>query len=113
MQVGECVAAKGIRLNFRSVNLFLWWNMIKDLLSIRTLSIDTVDELFHLARKLKNGYQPSFAGLTSVYSFEGNSFRTRLTFLKALTHLKITGVELPNLLKTKEDKTHLAGYLDQ
>jgi ornithine carbamoyltransferase len=87
--------------------------MIKDLLSIRTLSVDTIHEIFHLARKLKNGYRPSFAGNTSAYSFEGNSLRTRATFLKAMARLEITAIELPNLLKTKEDKTALAHYLDQ
>jgi ornithine carbamoyltransferase len=87
--------------------------MIKDLLSIRALSVDIIHEIFHLARKIKNGYQPSFAGSTSAYSFEGNSLRTRATFLKAMARLEMTAIELPNLLKTKEDKTHLAHYLDQ
>ena len=87
--------------------------MIKDLLSIRSLSVDTIHEIFHLARKLKNGYQPSFVGSTSAYSFEGNSLRTRATFLKAMARLEMTAIELPNLLKTKEDKIHLASYLDQ
>lgn len=87
--------------------------MIKDLISIRALSVDTIHEIFHLARKLKNGYQPSFLGSTSVYSFEGNSLRTRATFLKAMARLEMAAIELPNLLKTKEDKTHLARYLDQ
>jgi ornithine carbamoyltransferase len=66
-----------------------------------------------LARKLKNEYLPIFDGLTSAYSFEGNSLRTRATFLKAMASLKLTAIELPNLLKTQEDKTHLASYLDQ
>src|SRR5512133_1792323 len=87
--------------------------MIKDLISIRALSVDTIHEIFHLARKLKNGYQPSFVGSTSAYSFEGNSLRTRATFLKAMARLEMTAIELPNLLKTDEDKTHLARYLDQ
>jgi ornithine carbamoyltransferase len=87
--------------------------MIKDLLSIHSLSINTIDEIFHLTRKLKGGYQPGFVGVTGAYSFEGNSFRTRATFLKAMASLKLTAIELPNLLKTKEDKPHLAGYLDQ
>ena len=87
--------------------------MTKDLLSIQTLSVDIIQDIFHLARKLKNGYQPSFAGSTSAYSFEGNSLRTRATFLKALARLRMTAIELPNLLKTEEDKAHLAHYLDQ
>jgi ornithine carbamoyltransferase len=87
--------------------------MTKDLLSIRTLSVDIIQEIFYLARKLKNGHQPSFVGITSAYSFEGNSLRTRATFLKALARLGITAIELPNLLKTDEDKSYLAHYLDQ
>jgi len=42
-----------------------------------------------------------------------NSLRTRATFLKAFTDLDLTAIELPNLLKTSEEKRHLAGYLDQ
>jgi ornithine carbamoyltransferase len=86
---------------------------MKDLLSIAALSIKDIEQIFQLARKLKNGYLPNFAGITSAYSFEGNSLRTRATFLKAMARLEITAIELPNLLKTNEDKTHLAGYLDQ
>lgn len=86
---------------------------MKDLLSIAALSVDDVEGIFQLARTLKNGYRPNFAGITSAYSFEGNSLRTRATFLKAMVRLEITAIELPNLLKTKEDKIHLAGYLDQ
>jgi ornithine carbamoyltransferase len=86
---------------------------MKDLLSIATLSVEDIQQIFQLARKLKNGYLPNFAGVTNAYSFEGNSLRTRATFLKAIVSLQITAIELPNLLKTKEDKTHLAHYLDQ
>ena len=87
--------------------------MTKDLLSIQALSMDMIQEIFNLARKLENGYQPSFLAITSAYSFEGNSLRTRATFLKAMARLGITAIELPNILKTKEEKTHLAHYLDQ
>ena len=86
---------------------------MKDLLSIAALSLDDIERIFRLARKLQKGYLPIFDGLTGAYSFEGNSLRTRATFLKAMASLKITGIELPNILKTQEDKTHLAGYLDQ
>jgi ornithine carbamoyltransferase len=86
---------------------------VKDLLSIQDLAVDDIEKIFHLAETLENGPLPSFAGLTCAYSFEGNSLRTRATFLKAMANLKLTAIELPNLLKTKEDKTHLAHYLDQ
>jgi ornithine carbamoyltransferase len=86
---------------------------VKDLLSIAALSVDDVEGIFHLAQTLKKGHLPSFAGVTSAYSFEGNSLRTRATFLKAMASLKLTAIELPNLLRTKEDKIHLARYLDQ
>src|SRR5215210_3905521 len=86
---------------------------MKDLLSIAALSSTDIESIFHLARELKNGYLPSFAGLTSAFSFEGNSLRTRATFLKGMAALNLTAIELPNLLKTKEEKTDLAGYLDQ
>jgi ornithine carbamoyltransferase len=81
--------------------------------SIQDLSADDIDKLFHLAETLEYRPLPSFAGVTSAYSFEGNSLRTWATFLKAMANLKLTAIELPNLLKTKEDKTHLAHYLDQ
>jgi len=87
--------------------------MKKDLLSMTTLSTGDIESVFDLARKLKNGYLPNLSGVTSAYSFEGNSLRTRATFLKAMACLEITAIELPNLLKTKEQKAHLAGYLDQ
>jgi ornithine carbamoyltransferase len=86
---------------------------MKHLLSIAELSQGDILKVFRLARKLKNGYRPKFAKATGAYSFEGNSLRTRATFLKAMASLGLTAIELPNLLKTKEDKRHLAGYLDQ
>lgn len=86
---------------------------MKHLLSIAELSADDVEQIFQQARALKNGAQPSFPNSTIAYSFEGNSLRTRATFLKAMDRLCTTAVELPNLLKTKENKKHLAGYLDQ
>lgn len=86
---------------------------MKNLLSIAALSIADVERIFSLARNVKAGEQPHFAGLTCAYSFEGNSLRTRATFIKAMTSLGLGAVELPNLLKTQEDKRHLAGYMDQ
>ena len=86
---------------------------MKQLLSINDLSTDDVELIFQLAKKIKDGYQPKFSNVTGAYSFEGNSLRTRATFLKAMASLEITAIELPNLLKTKEDKNHLASYMDQ
>jgi ornithine carbamoyltransferase len=77
------------------------------------LSASEVYSLFALARDLKSAYEPKLPSLTCAYSFEGNSLRTRSTFLKAFADLELTAIELPNLLKTGEQKRHLAGYLDQ
>jgi ornithine carbamoyltransferase len=71
-----------------------------------------VNHIFSLAQKLKDHW-PKYPGLACAYSFEGNSLRTRATFLKAISDLGLAAIELPNLLKTKEQKRHLAGYLDQ
>jgi ornithine carbamoyltransferase len=86
---------------------------MKHLLSITELSTGDIEQIFRMARELKGGYQPKYTDVTSAYSFEGNSLRTRATFLKAMASLQLTAIELPNLLKTKEDKKHLARYLDQ
>jgi ornithine carbamoyltransferase len=86
---------------------------MRHLISIAELARPDVDRVFHLARKLKDGWQPRFDGLSCIYSFEGNSLRTRATFLKALASLGLVAIELPNLLKTGESEHHLAGYLDQ
>jgi ornithine carbamoyltransferase len=83
------------------------------LISIAELSASEVYGLFTLAKELKTAHHPKFPGLTCAYSFEGNSLRTRAAFLKAIADLELTPVELPNLLKTGEEKRHLAGYLDQ
>ncbi len=83
------------------------------LLTIDTLTPGDVTDLFQLARRLRQDDQRRFSGRSAIYSFEGNSLRTRATFLKALSDLNITAIELPNLLKTAEPKRHLAGYLDQ
>lgn len=47
-----------------------------------------------------------------AWSFEGNGIRTRTTFLEAFRQLNLAYIELPNLLKTNERVTDLAGYLD-
>lgn len=85
---------------------------MKQLISIAELTLDSINQIFSTAQKRDN-QQNKFDGLTCAYSFEGNSLRTRATFLKALTDLGLTAIDLPNLLKTKEEKLDLAGYLDQ
>jgi ornithine carbamoyltransferase len=47
-----------------------------------------------------------------AWSFEGNGIRTRTTFIQAFRELNLNFVELPNLLKTTERASDLAGYLD-
>jgi ornithine carbamoyltransferase len=86
---------------------------MKRLLAIAELTRQEAAQLFDLAGRLQKGFLPNLSGRTAIYSFEGNSLRTRATFLKALAHLRMTAIELPNLLKTREEKRHLAGYLDQ
>lgn len=51
-------------------------------------------------------------GLNVAWSFEGHGIRTRSTFLRAFRELGMAVTELPNLLKTSERVTDLAGYLD-
>lgn len=47
-----------------------------------------------------------------AWSFEGNGIRTRTTFVQAFRELGLAFTELPNLLKTDERASDLAGYLD-
>jgi len=47
-----------------------------------------------------------------AWSFEGNGIRTRTTFIQSFQKIAANYVELPNLLKTNESVTDLAGYLD-
>ena len=49
---------------------------------------------------------------TVGWSFEGNGVRTRTTFIQSFRELGLAYTELPNLLKTPERVTDLAGYLD-
>jgi ornithine carbamoyltransferase len=86
---------------------------VKRLLAIAELTWQEIAQLFDLAQRLQRGARTNLDGRTAIYSFEGNSLRTRATFLKALAYLGLTAIELPNLLKTREEKRHLAGYLDQ
>ncbi len=85
---------------------------MRQLTSIQDITCQDVLKILDCAEHFINGERLNFRGLTCAYSFEGNSLRTRATFLKALNALQIQAIELPNLLKTKETKHHLAGYLD-
>jgi ornithine carbamoyltransferase len=59
------------------------------------------------------GRQPAPALEGNIgWSFEGNGTRTRTTFIRAFRQLGLEYVELPNLLKTRERVSDLAGYLD-
>jgi len=84
---------------------------MKKLITIDDLSQEDIAEIFSLA---DNAHRLNLADrdIFACYSFEGNSIRTRATFIKALNALGISGVELPNILGTKEAPEHLAGYLD-
>jgi len=85
---------------------------MRRLLSVRELSSTDIEQLFDITRRIRDGHRPAFKGRTCGYSFEGSGVRTRSTFLKALAGLEVTAIELPNVLKGKESKRHLAGYLD-
>ena len=84
---------------------------MKKLITIDDLSQEDIAEIFSLADNAHR-LKLADAGVFACYSFEGNSIRTRATFIKALSDLGISWVELPNLLGTKEAPEHLAGYLD-
>ncbi len=47
-----------------------------------------------------------------AWSFEGNGIRTRTSFIRAFRELGMQYTELPNLLRSEERATDLAGYLD-
>lgn len=86
--------------------------MKKEIITINDLLPAEIEQVFDLADRSDSLAFPRSAGLTACTSFEGNSIRTRATFVKALADLGITPVEVPNLLKTGEDMRHLAGYMD-
>jgi ornithine carbamoyltransferase len=86
--------------------------MNKSVITISDFSLDEIRQLFELADQADRLAFSSDARLSACYSFEGNSIRTRATFIKALYDLSISPVEAPNILKTKEAVHHLAGYLD-
>ncbi|MBT3313839.1 MAG: ornithine carbamoyltransferase [Anaerolineae bacterium] len=86
--------------------------MGKNFITIDDFSADEIRHIFDLAG---NSAQLKFSAgttLTACYSFEGNSLRTRATFVKALSDLNITPIGIPNFLKTEEGVEHLAGYMD-
>jgi ornithine carbamoyltransferase len=77
------------------------------LIRIKDLSASDIRSIWRLAS------EPSapFNG-NAAWSFEGNGIRTRTSFIQAFRELKLSFVELPNLLKTNERAVDLAGYLD-
>jgi len=83
-----------------------------NLITVEDLSPDDINQIFELSENAKALDLSEKGNLAACYSFEGDSLRTRSTFVKALFDLGVTPIELPNLLKSKEDVEHLAGYLD-
>ncbi len=86
--------------------------MSKSLITIDDLTLEHVERIFTLADNAHSHFAGEKNQPAACYSFEGDSLRTRATFVKALFDLGINPVELPNLLKTSESVEHLAGYLD-
>lgn len=86
--------------------------MIRSIIKITDLTADEIAQIFELADQSENLGFSNERRLAACYSFEGSSIRTRATFVKALYDLKISPIEVPNILKTQEDVHHLAGYLD-
>jgi ornithine carbamoyltransferase len=82
------------------------------LLTIDDLSPADIEHIFELADGPFLDRTRQGSPFTAAYSFEGNSIRTRTTFLKALNSLGIQAIEAPNFLKTGEPVEHLAGYMD-
>lgn len=86
---------------------------MKKLISVKDLSVTDIETIFSISDESEKIQFDPDRNLSAGYSFEGNSIRTRSTFLKALYDLNIHPIEIPNLLKTSESSEHLAGYLDQ
>jgi len=78
-----------------------------NLINIADVSAADVRKIWALANKPPNALKGTVA-----WSFEGNGIRTRTTFIEAFRELGLAYVELPNLLKTTERVSDLAGYLD-
>ena len=77
------------------------------LIAISELHFDDIHAIWHAAKNRENPIKGNVA-----WSFEGNGIRTRTTFIQAFRDLGLSYTELPNLLKTSERPTDLAGYLD-
>ena len=86
--------------------------MKRSVIKISDISPDEITQIFELADASESLRFSRDVGLSACYSFEGNSIRTRATFVKALYDLRISPIEVPNILKTQEEVQHLAGYLD-
>jgi len=77
------------------------------LIQINDLSANDIQSIWSLATR---PIAPASGNV--AWSFEGNGIRTRTSFIQAFRELNLSFVELPNLLKTNERATDLAGYLD-
>ena len=77
------------------------------LIRIKDLSASDIRSIWSMASKPSVPFSGNVA-----WSFEGNGIRTRTSFVQAFRELNLNFVELPNLLKTNERATDLAGYLD-
>jgi ornithine carbamoyltransferase len=78
-----------------------------NLLDVDDLSVTEIRAIWTLAAA-----PPQHRSGTVAWSFEGNGIRTRTSFIQAFQQLGLAYVELPNLLKTSERASDLAGYLD-
>jgi len=78
-----------------------------NLISLSELTPEDVHAIWDLAPAPDKAFVGNVA-----WSFEGNGVRTRTSFVQAFRDLGLELVELPNLLKTGERVSDLAGYLD-
>jgi ornithine carbamoyltransferase len=78
-----------------------------NLISLDDLSSQDIFAIWALAKAPVVPLQGNVA-----WSFEGNGIRTRTTFIQAFRQLGLESIELPNLLKSRERVSDLAGYLD-
>jgi ornithine carbamoyltransferase len=85
---------------------------MKNLVTIKDLNNKNIEQIFAYARDAGSLEANRSARLTAACSFGTRSIRTRATFMKALHDLGIQPIEIPGLLATGEDVSHLTGYLD-
>lgn len=78
-----------------------------NIISLKDLTARNILEIWELAKQ-----PPKCCNGNVGWSFEGNGIRTRTTFIQAFGQLGLQFIELPNLLKSKERTSDLAGYLD-